>query len=82
MRCTACGKELTVWDEGFFRKMVNRGARECCCIPCTAAHFGLTEEKAWEIYVYITHFTPCKRLSRGTPRIKSCISVKFRAAEP
>ena len=22
MRCTACGKELTVWDEGFFRKMV------------------------------------------------------------
>ena len=49
MRCTACGKELTVWDEGFFRKMVNRGARECCCIPCTAAHFGLTEEKSLEM---------------------------------
>ena len=49
MRCTACGKELTVWDEGFFRKLVNRGAGECCCITCTAAHFGLTEEKAWEM---------------------------------
>ena len=49
MRCTACGKELTVWDEGFFRKVVNRGAGECCCITCTAAHFGLTEEKAWEM---------------------------------
>ena len=49
MRCTACGKELTVWDEGFFRKLVNRGAEECCCIPCTAAHFGLTEEQAREM---------------------------------
>ena len=49
MRCKNCGKELTVWDEGFFKKMVNRGAVECCCIPCTAAHFGLTEEKAWEM---------------------------------
>ena len=49
MRCKNCGKELTVWDEGYFKKMVNRGAVECCCIPCTAAHFGLTEEKAWEM---------------------------------
>ena len=49
MRCTNCGKALTVFDEGFFRKMVNRGATECCCIPCTAAHFGLTEEKAWKM---------------------------------
>ena len=49
MRCVSCGKELTVWDEGYFKKMVNRGATECCCIPCTAAHFGLTEEKAWEM---------------------------------
>ena len=49
MRCTKCGRELTVWDEGYFKKMVNRGATECCCIPCTAAHFGLTEEKAWEM---------------------------------
>ena len=49
MRCKNCGKELTAWDEGYFKKMVNRGATECCCIPCTAAHFGLTEEKAWEM---------------------------------
>ena len=49
MRCQTCSKELTVWDEGFFKKMVNRGATQCSCIPCTAAHFGLTEDKAWEM---------------------------------
>ena len=66
MRCQQCGKELTVWDEGYFEKMVNRGATECCCIPCTATHFGLTEEKAWEM---IRRFqkTGCTLFPAGEP---------------
>ena len=49
VRCTRCGAVLEKDDIALTRKMVNRGATECCCIPCTAAHFGLTEEKAWEM---------------------------------
>ena len=49
MQCRACGKELSVYDTGFYKKLVNRGARECDCIACTAAHFRLTQERAWEM---------------------------------
>ena len=49
MECLTCGKTLSVYDIGFYKKMVNRGATECACIPCTAAHFGITEARAWEM---------------------------------
>ena len=62
MRCKNCGRELTAWDEGYFKKMVNRGATECCCIPCTAAHFGLTEEKAWEMIRRFQKMRKCRRI--------------------
>ena len=49
MRCIHCGRELSAYDVGFFKKLVNRGAKECACIACTAKHFELTEERAWEM---------------------------------
>jgi hypothetical protein len=49
MECVSCGKALTVYDIGFYKKMVNRGAAEYACISCTAAHFGITEDRAWEM---------------------------------
>ena len=49
MECISCGKALTIYDIGFYKKMVNRGAAECRCISCTAAHFGITEARAWEM---------------------------------
>ena len=49
MRCKTCGKPLSVYDVGFFKKMVCRGATDCACIPCTAAHFRISETEAWEI---------------------------------
>ena len=49
MECVSCGKALTVYDIGYYKKMVNRGAAECACISCTAAHFGITEARAWEM---------------------------------
>ena len=49
-RCKSCGKELTAYDVGFFKKMVNRGAEaDFLCIGCTAAYFHVTPEKAWEM---------------------------------
>ena len=50
MECLSCGKALTVYDIGFYKKLVNRGAQEdFLCIPCTAEHFRITEETAWEM---------------------------------
>lgn len=49
MDCIRCGKPLSVYDVGFFKKLVNRGATECACISCTAKHFALTEDRAWEM---------------------------------
>ena len=49
MRCQTCERELSVYDIGFYKKLVNRGAESFCCIPCAAAHFGLTEARAWEM---------------------------------
>ena len=53
MTCTACGKPLSVFDVGFYRRIVNRGAQSCMCIPCTAAYYRMTEERAWQM---IRHF--------------------------
>ena len=49
MECQTCGKPLDAWDVGFYKKLVNRGATDCCCIACTAAYFELSEERAWEM---------------------------------
>ena len=49
MNSRLCGNPLTVYDIGFYKKMVNRGAADCACIPCTAAHFRITEARAWEM---------------------------------
>lgn len=49
MKCLKCNKELTVYDIGFFKKMINRGAVEYECISCLAEYFGFTEEKAWKL---------------------------------
>lgn len=49
MTCLNCGKELNTYDIGFYKKLVNRGAETCACISCTAARFGFTEARAWEM---------------------------------
>ncbi len=50
MTCRNCGRALTVYDEGFYKKMVNRGAeRNMLCLDCTAAYFQMTSEKAREM---------------------------------
>ena len=52
-KCIRCGKELSTLDMNFYRKMVNRGAKEFMCIPCLAEYFGMTVEKCHE---KIEHF--------------------------
>ena len=49
MTCLNCGKELTTYDIGFYKKLVNRGAESYMCIACTSARFGFTEARAWEM---------------------------------
>ena len=48
MQCTKCGKQLSDYDVGFYKRLVNRGANDCMCISCTAAYYRMTEERAWE----------------------------------
>ena len=49
-RCRSCGNELTAYDVGFYKKMVNRGAEsDFLCIPCTAVYFHITTQKAWDM---------------------------------
>jgi len=47
--CFKCNRALERDDIGFYKKMVNRGATQYQCIPCTAEHFGITTEKALEL---------------------------------
>ncbi len=49
MECIECGAPLSDYDIGFYKKLVNRGAEECKCIPCTARYFRITEARAWEM---------------------------------
>ena len=49
MQCTKCGKQLSDYDVGFYKRLVNRGATACMCISCTAAYYRMTEERAWEM---------------------------------
>ena len=46
MTCRRCGKTLDVYDEGFYKKMVSRAASPETCVACTAAYYGMSEEKA------------------------------------
>ena len=56
MECTACGKTLSAYDVGFYKKLVNRGAEgPYMCISCTAAYFSLSEEQAWEMIRRFQH---------------------------
>ena len=49
MKCVSCGSELSDYDVGFYKKLVNRGSTEYACIPCTCGRFRISEEKAWEM---------------------------------
>ena len=42
--CVRCGAVLTKDDIAMTKKMVNRGAREFCCLSCLAEHFQVTED--------------------------------------
>ena len=43
-RCVRCGALLTKDDIGLTRKMVNRGAKDCFCLPCLAEHFQVSQQ--------------------------------------
>ena len=45
MNCANCGKPLTRDEIGMTKKLVGRGAVDCCCYACLAARFRVTE--AW-----------------------------------
>ena len=47
--CLTCGKELDNDDICFYKKMVNRGAKEFCCVDCLSEYYGITTEKAREM---------------------------------
>ena len=49
MQCAQCGKALSVYDVGFYKRFVNRGATTFRCIACTSAYYGITEARAWEL---------------------------------
>lgn len=49
MKCIKCGAELSVYDIGFHKKLINRGAAEYMCIDCLCGHFRMTREKAFEM---------------------------------
>lgn len=42
-KCIACGEEVTVYDMGATKKLINRGAEEYLCIPCLAKKFKVEE---------------------------------------
>lgn len=46
--CTECGKELSVYDVGLHKKIVNRGAVTFRCIECNAKHFGCSTDELWD----------------------------------
>lgn len=50
--CKICGHELLPDEIAVYRKLVNRGATQFCCIDCLAAHFhcprALIEQKIEE----------------------------------
>lgn len=48
IRCTACGSALTDDEIALYKKMINRGATEYCCIRCLADHFSVSAESLYE----------------------------------
>ena len=49
MQCITCGKPLSSYDIGFYKKLAGRGATRYACIACTCAYFRITETQAWEM---------------------------------
>ncbi len=46
--CRRCGRALTRDEIAVTRKLVNRGAREFCCVSCLADYFDVTPEDIQE----------------------------------
>ena len=42
--CKKCGKELSGYDIGLTKKLINRGSTEFLCIDCIAEKFDCTKE--------------------------------------
>jgi biotin operon repressor len=41
--CRQCNKKLEREEVAIYLRLVNRGAKECLCIPCLAAFFKCSE---------------------------------------
>lgn len=48
IRCTVCGSALTADEIALYKKMVNRGAEEFCCIRCLAGHFNVGTDSLYK----------------------------------
>ena len=44
MDCFKCGQILSADEIAIYKRMVNRGAKECLCIHCFAKEFSVTED--------------------------------------
>ena len=47
-QCIRCGRELTPDETALYKKLVNRGAEEFCCISCLSQHFRVDEGLLYE----------------------------------
>lgn len=48
IRCSKCGSALTGDEIALYKKMVNRGAEEFCCVRCLAEHFSVSVDSLYE----------------------------------
>lgn len=48
IRCIECGSALTYDERALYKKLINRGAAEFCCIRCLAAHFNVSVESLYD----------------------------------
>ena len=51
--CFRCGAHLSNDEIGIYKKMINRGARECMCINCLSKELDVPAEA---LYERIEHF--------------------------
>ncbi len=45
MKCAVCGKELTRDEKGISFKLISRAAKDCRCLQCLSAGYGVTVEQ-------------------------------------
>ncbi len=57
--CKKCGVKLLDDDRAIFRKLINRGAEEFCCIDCLCEHLGCTRSAIERLIEYYRESGRC-----------------------